>query len=43
MLGRSGFVGGIFKNYGKGIMTKTEKYIHEKEHDEQAMVKEAAV
>ena len=43
MLGRSGFAEGMIRNYGKGSMEETGKHIHGKEHDEQAMVEEAAV
>ena len=30
MLGRSGFVGGMFKNYDKGIMAETKNTYMEK-------------
>ena len=43
MLGRLGFFKGMFRNYGKGPVVETEKYIHRKEHDKQAMVEEVAV
>ena len=43
MLGRSGFAKGIFGNYSNGPVVEIEKYIHGKEHDEQAMVEQAAV
>ena len=43
VLDRSGFVGDMFRNYSKGSVAETEKHIHEKKHDEQAMVEEAAV
>ena len=43
MLGRLGFAKGMFRNYGKGPMAETEKTIHRKEHDEQAMIEEAVV